>query len=45
MSDSPKQTGGPAFDSLLSKLVKVPKAELDQQIKKKKRAKKRRKKN
>jgi hypothetical protein len=43
MEERPKDSGGSAFDALASKLVKVPKAEIDQQKRKVNRARKKRK--
>lgn len=40
-----KPTGGAAFDALASKLLQVPKKELDRQLAKRERLKSRRKKN
>jgi len=45
MSERKQPTGGKEFDELASKLARVPKKELDTQLKKERKAKQRRKKN
>jgi hypothetical protein len=45
MADEKKLSGGKAMDELASKLVRVPKKELDRQVRRYRAAKKRRKKS